>query len=294
MRAEIFASLALLIVPTAEPQRGIVSGVAIPKSPAQVGVPVDITITGTNPCGAVRINPGDGTEPITHPIEQVPATRQHVYRKPGRFEVRAEGMGNCDGVVATSIQVNPAPAAPAPAPPPGTPSPGRVRDMDTDRDGVVTRAEWRGSDEAFRAQDTNADGVLSGAEVRTEWDEVIVRADHRWTRTGLSVRSGDVIRIESAGTVQLSADVSDTSSPGGAASGRRAPSAPMPDRLAGGLIARIGNSRPLYVGADRMIRTNASGQLYLGVNDDHLADNHGEFRVRIEVPARGRSRRFMF
>jgi hypothetical protein len=296
MRAEIFAILALLIVPAAEPQRGIVSGVAIPRSQAQVGLPVDITITGTNPCGAVRINPGDGTDPITHPIEQVPATRQHVYRKPGRFEVRAEGMGNCDGVVATTIQVNPAPAPPAPAPPapappPGAPSPGRVRDMDTDRDGVVTRAEWRGTDQAFRAQDTNDDGVLSGAEVRDQWDEVIVRADDRWTSTGVSVRAGEVIRIESAGTVQLSTDVSDTSSPGGAGSGRRAPSAPMPDRPAGGLIARIGNSRPLYVGADRTIRASASGQLYLGVNDDHLADNRGEFRVKIEAPARGRYRR---
>ena len=249
MRPEIYALIALIVLPVNSPQRGVVSGVAVPKSPAQVGVPVDITVTGTNPCGAVRINPGDGTEPITHPLEQVPATRQHVYRKPGRFEVRAEGMGNCDGVVATSIQVNPAPApAPPPAPPPA-PSPGRIGD-----------------------------------------DEVIVRAVDRWTNTGVSVRAGDVIRIESAGTVQLSADAADTSSPGGAGSGRRAPSAPMPDRPAGGLIARIGNSRPLYVGAERTLRANASGQLYLGVNDDHVADNHGEFRVKIEPP-RGRYRR---
>jgi Ca2+-binding EF-hand superfamily protein len=41
----------------------------------------------------------------------------------------------------------------------------RFQAMDTDHDGVITRAEWRGSDEAFRQQDTNHDGVLSGAEV---------------------------------------------------------------------------------------------------------------------------------
>jgi hypothetical protein len=41
----------------------------------------------------------------------------------------------------------------------------RFRSMDTDNDGVVTRAEWRGSDESFRQNDTNRDGVLSGAEV---------------------------------------------------------------------------------------------------------------------------------
>ena len=142
---------------------------------------------------------------------------RYVYRKAGRFEVRAEGMGNCDGVATARIQVNPAPATPSSAaPPPAVPAPGSVRDMDTDRDGVVTRAEWRGSEQAFRNHDTNGDGVLSGAEVRDEPGEVIVKAAERWTSTGVYVREGGVVRIESAGTVQLSADAADTSSPGGA------------------------------------------------------------------------------
>jgi hypothetical protein len=290
MRAELWVMTALLIVPMAA-QRGVVSGVAVPKAAAQVGVPVEITVTGRNPCGAVRIDPGDGTELTTHPIIEVPTTIRHVYRKPGRFQVRAEGMGNCDGVAATGIQVNPAPAPPPPvAPPPAVPAPGRVREMDTDRDGVVTRAEWRGSAQAFRDHDTNGDGVLSGAEVRDEPDGVIVKAAERWTRTGVFVRKGDLIRIDSAGTVQLSADAADTSSPGGAGSGRRAPSAPMPDRPAGGLIARIGNGPLLFVGGDARVRANATGQLYLGVNDDHVADNRGEFRVKVAVPPRGRGR----
>jgi hypothetical protein len=42
----------------------------------------------------------------------------------------------------------------------------RFRGMDTDGDGVITRAEWRGSDSAFRRADSNRDGVLSGTEVR--------------------------------------------------------------------------------------------------------------------------------
>jgi Ca2+-binding EF-hand superfamily protein len=42
----------------------------------------------------------------------------------------------------------------------------RFRAMDTDDDGVITRAEWRGTDQGFREQDTNGDGVLSGDEVR--------------------------------------------------------------------------------------------------------------------------------
>jgi Ca2+-binding EF-hand superfamily protein len=41
----------------------------------------------------------------------------------------------------------------------------RFQGMDTDNDGVITRDEWRGSDESFREHDTNHDGVLSGDEV---------------------------------------------------------------------------------------------------------------------------------
>ncbi len=43
----------------------------------------------------------------------------------------------------------------------------RLRGMDTDNDGVITRAEWRGDDQGFRQQDTNRDGVLSGGELVT-------------------------------------------------------------------------------------------------------------------------------
>jgi hypothetical protein len=39
--------------------------------------------------------------------------------------------------------------------------------MDTDGDGVITRAEWRGSEQSFRVHDWNGDGVLSGNEVRS-------------------------------------------------------------------------------------------------------------------------------
>lgn len=42
-----------------------------------------------------------------------------------------------------------------------------IQRMDRDHDGVVTRAEWRGSYAAFNQHDTNGDNVLSGNEV---WD----------------------------------------------------------------------------------------------------------------------------
>jgi EF hand len=42
----------------------------------------------------------------------------------------------------------------------------RFQEMDTDRNGEISRAEWRGNDRSFRNQDWNGDGKLSGDEVR--------------------------------------------------------------------------------------------------------------------------------
>ena len=42
----------------------------------------------------------------------------------------------------------------------------RFEGMDTNRDGRVTRREWRGNDRSFNNHDWNRDGVLSGTELR--------------------------------------------------------------------------------------------------------------------------------
>jgi len=42
----------------------------------------------------------------------------------------------------------------------------RFQGMDRNRDGVITRTEWRGNDRSFANEDWNGDGVLSGDEVR--------------------------------------------------------------------------------------------------------------------------------
>jgi hypothetical protein len=42
----------------------------------------------------------------------------------------------------------------------------RFEGMDTNRDGVITRQEWRGNDRSFRNHDWNGDGRLSGDEIR--------------------------------------------------------------------------------------------------------------------------------
>jgi Ca2+-binding EF-hand superfamily protein len=42
----------------------------------------------------------------------------------------------------------------------------RFRTMDRNSDGVITKQEWRGSDQSFGVHDWNKDGILSGDEVR--------------------------------------------------------------------------------------------------------------------------------
>jgi Ca2+-binding EF-hand superfamily protein len=44
----------------------------------------------------------------------------------------------------------------------------QFREMDRDNNGVITRAEWRGSVQSFRRYDVNRDGVLSGNEIWTD------------------------------------------------------------------------------------------------------------------------------
>jgi Ca2+-binding EF-hand superfamily protein len=51
----------------------------------------------------------------------------------------------------------------------------RFRGMDGNRDGRITRAEWRGNARAFDRHDVNNYGVLSGTEVRLDDGDGVVR-----------------------------------------------------------------------------------------------------------------------
>jgi hypothetical protein len=56
----------------------------------------------------------------------------------------------------------------------------------------------------------------------------------------------------------------------------------MPRRPTGGLIGKVGQESTdlFFVGDDPgPIRVRSSGRLFLGVNDDYVQDNHGNFRV---------------
>jgi hypothetical protein len=109
---------------------------------------------------------------------------------------------------------------------------------------------------------------------------IMVSAQQAWTSTGLTVRRGDRVTFQSSGDIRLSTDANDTAGPAGAKSQRTAARSPIPSAFAGALIGRVGNSAPFAIGDQTgPIEMPANGQLMLGINDDHLADNSGWFQV---------------
>jgi hypothetical protein len=127
-----------------------------------------------------------------------------------------------------------------------------------------------------------ASSPQSTSEATTGRGGIVVPGSQEWTSTGLTVKRGETLRFNVTGEIQLSADANDIAGSAGARNPRYAQNAPMPRALAGALIARIGNGRPFPIGDQNSVTMPESGQLYLGINDDHVGDNRGEFRVEIE------------
>jgi hypothetical protein len=125
------------------------------------------------------------------------------------------------------------------------------------------------------------DGVFGSRE------STIVSAREDWTATGLTVRRGDMIAFQVRGEVQLSADNNDRARPSGSYSNRVAPAAPIRNAPAGALIGRVGGTVFLIGDGQAGIRIPASGELFLGINDDHFPDNQGSYEVLIRRPRTG-------
>ncbi|HET9833219.1 MAG TPA: hypothetical protein VFP91_15970 [Vicinamibacterales bacterium] len=111
---------------------------------------------------------------------------------------------------------------------------------------------------------------------------ITVPATQVWTATGIRVSQGDPLRIQATGQISLKpSDPKDVAIPPGSLLQWFAPNAPMPRTLAGALIGRIDSGQPFGIGNQTSIVAPASGMLYLGVNDDVVSDNSGQFSVTI-------------
>jgi hypothetical protein len=80
----------------------------------------------------------------------------------------------------------------------------RFQGMDRNKDGVITRTEWRGNDQSFSNEDWNGDGVLSGDEVRPGARRVgnLLSSE----RNAARLRALDDNRNDNASTITCSSD----------------------------------------------------------------------------------------
>jgi Ca2+-binding EF-hand superfamily protein len=169
--------------------------------------------------------------------------------------------------------------------------------LDINRNGAISIDEWHWSRRSFDQRDLNRDGVLTrrefdatvsltdndAAQASNESRDIRVDPRDRWTSTGVYVTAGQLVTWQADGTIRMSTDNNDTATPAGSTRGRRASNAPIREALAGGLLMKVGDAVVRFIGTTGSFRASTSGELFLGVNDDHLPDNSGEYRVRLTV-----------
>lgn len=139
-------------------------------------------------------------------------------------------------------------------------------DIDTDRE--------RDRD---RERDERGSGRPSGLRER----DVSVDASVPWKDTGIEARVGQTVYFSATGRVRWGPNRQD--GPAGESHSPYNAQRPIPGRPAAALIGRVGDSEEyFFIGDDQgPVRLRSSGRLYLGVNDDYLADNSGSFRVTV-------------
>lgn len=153
----------------------------------------------------------------------------------------------------------------------------RRRVLDLDRD-EVRAIEFDQS--GWSSGDSRAGYDTSGARPRGLRErEVVVQADQPWSDTGIDVRAGQTLYFASQGRVRWGKDRRD--GPEGERNSPRNAARPIPNRPGAALIGKVGQAgAPFFIGSDEGgVRVRASGRLLLGINDDYLDDNSGNFRV---------------
>jgi len=110
--------------------------------------------------------------------------------------------------------------------------------------------------------------------------DITVSGRKYWTSTGIQVKSGMQLNISASGKVYANGTV--FGSPDGITN--------RPDwdvycvvkgKPHVGLIAKIGNGKPFFVGSSYNFVAQESGELFFGVNDGDLGNNSGEFKVSV-------------
>ena len=156
---------------------------------------------------------------------------------------------------------------------------GRGRRIEIDR-AEVARIEFEPTRSSRRGYAPDRDDVTGRPPAGLRERQVMVPANVPWTDTGIDVRRGQLIFFEASGDIRWGRDRRD--GPQGENNSPPNPGRPLPNRPAAALIGKVGHTSADYffIGDEEGgIRMRESGRLYVGVNDDFLADNGGSFRV---------------
>ena len=155
---------------------------------------------------------------------------------------------------------------------------GGTRTLRFDRD-EVDRIDFenRRFGNNYGSNNSNSGNSFEGRPNGMRERQVIVSADVPWNDSGVDVRAGQTIYFEAQGRVRWGRDRQD--GPAGERNSPANPNRPMGNRNAAALIGRIGNDM-FFIGDETgPVRMRSGGRLFLGVNDDVLTDNTGNFRV---------------
>ncbi len=121
-----------------------------------------------------------------------------------------------------------------------------------------------------------------------------VPANVPWTDTGINLRAGDSVTVTASGSVAVETSGRiPLKAPGGFAPDCRAAASiyggrfgifPAPQLPCWSLIGRIGGTGTIFeVGARSTFQARSDGRLFLGINDDTLANNSGFWAASVTV-----------
>jgi hypothetical protein len=133
---------------------------------------------------------------------------------------------------------------------------------------------------ASAANDTNRVAGTAGTIGRRQTTTFTVPGNQKWIETDVTVQGGQNVDVRVSGEIEYAPNVKVTAAgaprrtPGG-------PDVPIPNAPAGALIGRIDNGQPFVIGRNTSVRMPENGTLFLGINDDNVSDNGGNFRVII-------------
>jgi C2 domain len=108
-----------------------------------------------------------------------------------------------------------------------------------------------------------------------------VSASYSWSNSGIKVISGQKIKINAAGSVCASG--SQCSNPNGFPLPRWRGYNMKSDSPHCGLLVKIGDGNPKFVGTNKTFIASGTGTLFFGPNDTDLGNNSGKYEVEVWV-----------